>query len=130
MSDITAGFLCDSLLSSIYQEIVHCLPSILLFATNLSYGFISKPTSLSVVDNRFYHNNADSMQPYITLITDGIQTNTSPFYTHHLIRVNYKVVSKLFQLIYLEFSYLNSVRHFSCIELCREKLLLFFYVSR
>ena len=38
-----------------------------------------------------------------------------------------KVLSQLFQPIYLAFSYLNSVRHFSGIEFCREYLLLLFY---
>ena len=36
MSDINYGFLCDSLLSSTYQAIVHCVPSIILFATYMS----------------------------------------------------------------------------------------------
>ena len=36
ISDITSGFLCYNLLSSTYQEILHCLPSITLFSTHLS----------------------------------------------------------------------------------------------
>ena len=51
----------------------------------------------------------------------GVQPKTSPFYTRHLIWANYKVASQLFKLIYLEFSYLNNVRHFSGIELCHEQ---------
>ena len=34
--DITAGILCDNSLSSTYQSIVHCVPSILFFAKKLS----------------------------------------------------------------------------------------------
>ena len=52
---------------------------------------------------------------------DVVQPNTSRFSTRHLIWVNYKILSQLFQPIYLEFSYLNSVQHFSGIELCREQ---------
>ena len=39
---------------------------------------------------------------------DGVQPKTSPFSPHHLIWVNYKVVSQLSALIFVSFSYLNS----------------------
>ena len=64
-----------------------------------------------------------------SLVIDRFQTKTSPFSTHHLILVNYKVVSQFFQLVFLSFSYLNSVQHFSVVELCRENFLLFSTVS-
>ena len=51
---------------------------------------------------------------------DGFQPKTSPFSTHHLIWLKYKGVSQIFQLIYMVFSYLNSVWHFSVIKLCYE----------
>ena len=35
ISDITSGFLCNNFLSSTYQAMVHCVPSITLFATHL-----------------------------------------------------------------------------------------------
>ena len=41
----------------------------------------------------------------------------APFYTRHLISVNYKVVSQLSQTIFLSFSYLDSVQHNLFIEL-------------
>ena len=63
MHDITVGFLCDKLLSSTYQTMFYCLTSTIFSSTNLSYGFISKPIPLSVVENRLYQNNVDSMQP-------------------------------------------------------------------
>ena len=50
---------------------------------------------------------------------DGVQPKTPPFSTHDLIIVNYQVVSQLFQLIFFSFSYLDSARHISVIELCR-----------
>ena len=53
-------------------------------------------------------------------IHDRVQPKTSPCSTRHLIWLNYKVVSKLYKLILLSFSYLNSSRHFSVIELCCE----------
>ena len=52
-------------------------------------------------------------------VSDGVQPEMSPFSTNHLIRVNYKVVSQLSQLIILSFLYLNSARYNSVIELCR-----------
>ena len=56
----------------------------------------------------------------ITISDDRIHPNTSPFSTHHLIWLKYKGVSQIFQLIYMVFSYLNSVWHFSVIKLCYE----------
>ena len=41
---ITLGFIYDSLLSSIYQNIVHWFPLIIFFDTHLSYWFITKPS--------------------------------------------------------------------------------------
>ena len=61
MFDITYRFLHDNLLSSTYQVMVNCVPSIVLFATHLSYRFMSKPTPSSVVENSLYHNNIDSI---------------------------------------------------------------------
>ena len=43
-----------------------------------------------------------------------------PFFTRHLILVNHKVVSPIYQLIFLSFSYLNRARHNSVFALCRE----------
>ena len=54
------------------------------------------------------------------LICDGVHPKTSPFYTHYIIWVYYKVLSQLSQLIFLSFSYLNSARQYSVFELCRE----------
>ena len=50
-------------------------------------------------------------------ITDWVQPKTSPFSTRHIHSMNYKVLSKLSQPIPLLFSYLNSARHNSVIEL-------------
>ena len=36
ISDITSGFLWDNLLSSVCQRMLHCVPSITLFATHIS----------------------------------------------------------------------------------------------
>ena len=58
----------------------------------------------------------------------GFQPKTSPFSTRHLIWVNYEVLSQLFQPRALLFSYLNSARHNSVIELCPEQFFDFFYV--
>ena len=58
---------------------------------------------------------------------DGVQPKTPPFSTRHLIWVKWKVLSQLFQLIYLLFLYLNSVRHFSVIEFCREQFAYFIF---
>ena len=52
----------------------------------------------------------------------------SPFSSHHLISVNYKVVSQLSQSISLSFSYLNIARHNLVIELCRA-LKIFYFCS-
>ena len=57
--------------------------------------------------------------------SDRVQPKTSPFSTCHIIWVNYKVGSQSFQLIYLSLSYLNGVRHFSFIEVCRD---LFYFI--
>ena len=57
-------------------------------------------------------------------VADRVQPKTPPFSTCHIVSVNYKVASQLPQPIFLSFSYLNSARHFSVIELCREPLLL------
>ena len=65
----------------------------------------------------------------LTNPTDRVHPKTSHFSTRHIILVNYKVVSQLFQLIFLSFSYLNSVRHFSVIELCLEISPLFTHCS-
>ena len=55
----------------------------------------------------------------IYMFYDGVQPKTPPISTRHLIWVNYKVLSKLSQLIFLSFSYLNNARHNVVIELCR-----------
>ena len=52
------------------------------------------------------------------MILDGVHPKTSPFNTHHLIWVTYKVVSQLSQPIFLSFLYLNSAKHNLVIELC------------
>ena len=62
---------------------------------------------------------------YHCLSNDGVQPKTSSFSTCHLIWVKYKFVSQLFQPIFLSFSYLNSARHFSVIEMCREPIFIF-----
>ena len=49
----------------------------------------------------------------------------SPFSTHHLIWVNYKLLSQLFPLIYRAFPYLNSVRHFQALNCVVGNFLLF-----
>ena len=54
------------------------------------------------------------------VLSDRVQPKTSPFSSQDLIRVNYKVLSLLYLPIFLSFSYLNSARHFSVNELCRE----------
>lgn len=48
-----------SLLSFTYQATVHCLPSMMAFATQGSYGFNSKPISCNVPENRSYHCRAE-----------------------------------------------------------------------
>ena len=53
---------------------------------------------------------------------DEVQPNTHPFSTRDLIWVNYQVVSPLFQPIFLPFSYFNSARHISVIELYLEPI--------
>ena len=59
-------------------------------------------------------------EPIHPALIDVVQPKMFPFSTDHLIWVNYKVLSQLFQLIYMVFSYLNSVWHFSVIKLCYE----------
>ena len=59
------------------------------------------------------------------LVSDGVHPKTSLFSTRHLIWVNYKFISQLFQLIYISFLYSNSVRHFLGIELCREQFVFY-----
>ena len=44
-------------------------------------------------------------------LIDREQNKKSPFSTHDIIWVNYKIVSQLFQLILLSFSYLKIARH-------------------
>ena len=53
---------------------------------------------------------------------DVFQTKTSPFSTHHIILVHYKVLGQVSQPISLLFSYLNSAQHDLVIELCRALL--------
>ena len=64
------------------------------------------------------------------MLYDGVQPKTPPFSTRHLIWVNDKVVSQLFQPIYLSFLYLNSVGHNLVIELCcaLKTFLIFVYI--
>ena len=74
--------------------------------------------------NDKYQHHVNTLQGELTSLCnayDMVQPKKSPFSTHHLIWVNYKVVSQLFQLIYLVFSYLNRVQHISGIELCQEQ---------
>ena len=60
---------------------------------------------------------------------DEVEPDIYPFYTRHLIWVNYKVVSKLYQPIFISFSYLNSALYNSVFELCRElKVILFSFL--
>ena len=66
------------------------------------------------------------MGTYQRFISNGVQPKPPPFSTRHLIWLNYKVVSQLFQLIYLAFSYLNIVRHFPGTELCRDNFISLF----
>ena len=54
------------------------------------------------------------------LVYDGVHPKKPFFSTRHLIWVDYKVLSQISQPIFLSLSYLNSARHFSVIELCRE----------
>ena len=69
-----------------------------------------------------------SSSPLKMITHDGVQPKTSPFSTRHLIWVNYKVVSKLSQPIFISFSYLNRAQHNSVIELCCAlKMFWFFY---
>ena len=79
-----------------------------------------------------YQRLGDELSPMklgvFEITIDGFQTKTPPFYTRHLIRVDYKVLSQLFQLIHLEFSYLNIARHFSGIGLCHENFILLFFI--
>ena len=56
---------------------------------------------------------------------DMVQPKTSSFSTRHLIWGKLKFVSQLFQLIYLAFSYLNSVRHFQALN-CVVSIFYFF----
>ena len=53
---------------------------------------------------------------------DGVHTKASPFSTCYLILEDYQVVSQLFQTNFVSFSYLNSARHISVIELCHEPI--------
>ena len=53
----------------------------------------------------------------------------APFSINHLIWVNYKILSQLFQPIFLSCLYLHSARHISVIELCREPILFNFGVQ-
>ena len=46
VSVMTFGSSCDKIMSSTYHTSVNYFPSIILLATHLSYGFISKPTPL------------------------------------------------------------------------------------
>ena len=64
------------------------------------------------------------------LSIDGFQPNTSPFSTHHLIWVNYEVLSRISQPMSILFSYLNNARRNSFIELCRKQNFNYFYGSR
>ena len=56
--------MCDTLLPSTYQAIVHCLPYMVMFAMHLSYGLNTNPRNFRVFAYRSYQNSADSMQPY------------------------------------------------------------------
>ena len=55
-------------------------------------------------------------EPIHPALIDVVQPKMFPFSTNHLIWVNYKVVSQLFDLIYMVFSYLNSVWHFQALN--------------
>ena len=53
-----------------------------------------------------------------------------PFFTRHLILVNYAFLSQFSQPMSILFSYLKTVRHNSVIDLfCDQEQLLFFMVS-
>ena len=54
------------------------------------------------------------MYLYVDFI-DGVHPKTPHFSTRDLIRVKYQAVSKLFQLIFLLFLYLNIAKHISVI---------------
>ena len=58
---------------------------------------------------------------YVYTLYDEVQPKTYPFSTRHLIWVNYKVVSQLFQIMYLACLYINSARPFSYIEFFHEQ---------
>ena len=60
----TSSSTCDTLLSSTYHNIVHCLSWMVLFAMNLSYGLTRNPCNFRVFEYRSYHSSADSMHPY------------------------------------------------------------------
>ena len=84
-------------------------------------------TLLGVLQSNHLHQNKhklNSMNRYSK--EDRVYPKTFPFYTQHLIWVNYKFVSQLYQPTLVSFSYLNSSRHNLVIELCRALQILFF----
>ena len=63
-------------------------------------------------------------------LNDRFHPKTTPFSTRHLILVNYEVLSQLYQPMSHLFSYLNSVRHNSVIELCREQIFFLWFLKK
>jgi hypothetical protein len=63
-SPVVAFSMCDIFKSSTYQQIVHCFPLMILFATHMSYGFMSNPMSTKVEVNSLNHSSALCMHPY------------------------------------------------------------------
>ena len=71
IASITLVLMCSStwntLLSSIYQAILHCLPSMVLVTMHLSYRLTTNPCDFRVFASRSYDNIAESMQTYKAL---------------------------------------------------------------
>ena len=68
--------MCDTLLLSTYQAIVHCLPYTVLLSMYLSYVLTINPCDFRLFVYRSYHNSADSMQTYKYSNSCGYSTFT------------------------------------------------------
>ena len=102
------------------NEVWHHILKNLENITNMNFVMIQK-TSLETRTGESLWNpdnitSNNFTQSDYNVTNDGVQPKTPPLSTRHLIWVNYKVVSQLFQLIYLKFSYSNSVRHFQALN--------------
>ena len=111
------------MIDRIYSLIVDCCSISVASLTFLRMRILSERNHLSIPDSTARVRKNASFVLGMTM--HMVQPNNSPFSTHHLISVNYKVLSQFYQPISILFLYVDSARHNLVTELCRDQLFLF-----